>query len=66
MSNLSFRRADLVCELEVLLGAGVSAENVAHRLGIRPATLSRRMYRARRPDLARPFERVANRERRSG
>lgn len=53
--------ADVVADVTELLCAGVSAENVCARMGRTPAGLSRRLYRAERPDLGRPFAALAER-----
>lgn len=56
---------ELVEEVSALLGSR-PAESVLEALGMSPASLSRRMYRAGRADLARPFESIAGHNRRSG
>jgi hypothetical protein len=54
------RRRDLLLEdVAWLFSCGESAEEVCRRLDKAAATISRAAYRAGRPDLARPFERIA-------
>lgn len=42
-------------EVEFLTEAGESLTAIAQRLDLKPSALSRRLYRAERPDLAAPF-----------
>lgn len=56
---------ELVEEVSALLGSR-PASSVLEALEMSPASLSRRMYRAGRADLARPFEAIAGHNRRSG
>lgn len=58
------RLAALIEDLEWLLEQGESHANIAERLGSSPTALARRLHRAGRHDLARPFGRLANAERR--
>jgi hypothetical protein len=48
----------LIAELDFIIGTD-HPENIARRLGYKPTTLSRRLIRSGRADLARHFERVA-------
>jgi hypothetical protein len=48
----------LIDEIEFILGTDHPA-NIARRLGYKPTTLSQRLLRAGRPDLANHFWRVA-------
>ena len=52
------RRADLVEDVEFLLQHGADLDEVSKRLGRSVGALARGLYRAGRPDLARPFERL--------
>ena len=52
------RLAALIEDLEWLLEEGSSHEEIANRLGFKPGTLARRLHRAGRHDLARPFDRI--------
>ena len=51
-------REVLAEETEHLLSFGLSHEEVAARLGTNIGALARQLYRAERPDLAAPFERL--------
>ena len=51
---------DLVEELQLL--ANEAPERAAQRLGTNTAALARRLYRAGRPDLARPFSAAQKRQ----
>lgn len=55
------RRADVVQDAEELLAAGEIAEAAARRMGMTAGAIARSLYRADRPDLARPFQAAARR-----
>jgi hypothetical protein len=52
-----FEINELIAEVEFIIGTD-HPENIAQRLGYKPASLSRRLSRAGRADLAAPFTRV--------
>lgn len=52
------KRADVVQDAEELLTAGETAETAALRMGMTAGSIARALYRAARPDLARPFGRA--------
>jgi hypothetical protein len=56
-------RADLIDDVETL--RGVDPETAARRIAKKPEAIARGLYRAGRPDLARPFEAAAKRARRA-
>lgn len=49
-------REELIVEVEMLLRGGEWAGRIAARLGYRPESLVRRLYRADRADLARRID----------
>lgn len=58
-------RAERAMEVQALLAAGESVQQIATRLGSTVVNLSAQMYRAKRPDLGRPFTREISRARRA-
>lgn len=50
-------RVEVVEEVQFLLDCGEKPTGVAAHLGMRPSSVSRALYRAARPDLARLFHR---------
>ena len=59
------RLAAMIEDVEWLLSDGVDPEQVAARVGSNVQAIARRLYRAGRHDLARPFERLAQQRRRA-
>lgn len=47
-------------EVEFLRSCGTSDAQIATRLGVQPGSVAKAVRRAGRPDLAAPFERLAN------
>ena len=60
------RLAERVEDVEFLLTGGESPTRIPSRLGLSGTAITRSMYRASRPDLARLFEPLAWRERPRG
>ena len=58
-------RQELADSARELFEAGESAEEILRRFGLRPGTLSKRLQRHGEFELARPFERIAQRQRRA-
>lgn len=58
------RCADVAEDVTELAANGETPERIATRLGMTPAAIARAMYRAERPDLARPFNALDKRTRR--
>lgn len=55
------RRRDVYAEeVPQLLSAGLSPEQIAAQLGTTVGGIARALYRAKLPQLARPFERAAH------
>jgi hypothetical protein len=52
-------------EVEFLTRFGLGTDDIARRLGKQPGSLARSLYRAGRPELARPFWRQGRAERAS-
>lgn len=59
----SIKRNDRAEDVAELFSWGVTPERVTERLGVTAGTLARSLYRAGRPDLAKPFEHLVNRDR---
>lgn len=59
------KRADVVADAEALRAGGVPAEQWSERMGANAEAIKRALYRAGRPDLARPISAVAERQRRA-
>jgi ribosomal protein L37E len=60
------RRDAYAEEVEFLRSCGLGDGEILRRLNTTATALSRALYRADRPDLARPFERIARGSRRNG
>jgi transposase-like protein len=54
---------DYADEVAWLLTSGESTQRIAQRLGLKPGSLARSLYRHGHPDLARPFGAWEKRER---
>ena len=54
-TQASLRRDAIAEDVEWLLSAGVGHTEIAARLKLKPGSVARALYRAGRPDLARPF-----------
>ena len=58
------RRVILAEDVEFLLDTGESAQSIANRVGRSAGGIARALYRARRSDLAAPFEKLSTQARR--
>lgn len=61
--RITRRREDLVLDVHALLAGRESPVHIAHRLDMKPEAIARACYRAKRPDLARPFNLLVRRAR---
>ena len=59
-------RHEAVEEVEFLTSCGESPERIIERLGTTATALAKSLRRADRPDLARPFECIRNKQRAEG
>lgn len=62
-ARVTKRRDYYIEEIEHMTSLGISPNEIAQRLGIKPASMARSMHRAERPDLAHLFASIAIRDR---
>ena len=65
LSSAATERRYVAEEVVHLLDLGASPAAIVRALNTNPIALSRRLYRAGRPDLAKPFERIRHHSKRA-